>query len=192
VTASYKLIQITKLCVRKRASRHISGCSVVSKIKTSIHPYVKVKHHLQMSLTLNNQVPSYFIIQAAVCGQGSCSHLSTSWCIFKHCIFFIEILGTNSGIVFDDKEHCHQKDNKKRAFEDAEFSQSDVAKMDDDRSWLRQNDSFVPMSDVTQSTNSYVFNPTISLGEIPNVCEDFRTPRKRITGANANNVGKLS
>jgi hypothetical protein len=63
--------------------------------------------------------------------------------------FFIEILGTNSGIVFDDKEHCHQKDNKKRAFEDAEFSQSDVAKMDDDRSWLRQNDSFVPMSDVT-------------------------------------------
>jgi hypothetical protein len=27
--------------------------------------------------------------------------------------FFIEILGTNPGIVFDDKENYHQKDNKK-------------------------------------------------------------------------------
>jgi hypothetical protein len=35
---------------------------------------------------------------------------------------FIEILGTNLGIVFDDKENCHQEDNKKSAFEDAKFS----------------------------------------------------------------------
>jgi hypothetical protein len=48
------------------------------------------------------------------------------------------------------------------------------------------------MSGVTQPTNSYVCNPTISLGEISNVREDFRAPRKRIRGANANNVGKLS
>jgi hypothetical protein len=64
--------------------------------------------------------------------------------------------------------------------------------MDDDDSWIRRNDSFVPMSGVTQPTNNYVCNLTISPGEIPNVCEDFRTPRKRIRGANANNVGKLS
>jgi hypothetical protein len=108
--------------VRKCASRHVSGCSVVGKIMASIHPYIKVKHDLQMSLTLNSQVSSYFIIQAAVCSQGSCSHLSIAWCIFKHCIFFIEILGTNLGIVFDDKENCHHKDNRKRAFEDAKFS----------------------------------------------------------------------
>jgi hypothetical protein len=74
---------------------------------------------------------------------------------------------------------------KKRAFEDAEFSQLDVAKTDDD-------DSFVPMSGVMQPTNSYVCNLTISFGEIPNVSEDFRTPTKRIRGANANNIGKLS
>jgi hypothetical protein len=107
--------------------------------------------------------------------------------------FFIEILGTNLDIVFDDKEKCHQEDNKKRAFEDAEFSQPDVAKMDDDDdSWLRWSDSFIPMSSVTQLTNSYICNPTISPGEIPNVHEYFRTPRKRIMRANANNVGKLS
>jgi hypothetical protein len=64
--------------------------------------------------------------------------------------------------------------------------------MDDDDSWLRQNDSFVPMFGVTQPTNSYVCNPTITLGEISNVHEDFMTPRKRIRGANANNIGKLS
>jgi hypothetical protein len=107
-------------------------------------------------------------------------------------IFFIEILGTNTDIVFDDKEKCHQKDNKKKAFEDVEFSQSDIAKMDDDDSCLRRNNSFVTMSGVTQPTNSYICNPTISPGEIPNVHEYFRTPRKRIMRANANNVGKLS
>jgi hypothetical protein len=48
------------------------------------------------------------------------------------------------------------------------------------------------MSGVMQPTNSYVCNTTISPGEITNVHEDFRTPRKRIRGANANNVGKLS
>jgi hypothetical protein len=104
---------------------------------------------------------------------------------------FIEILGTNPGIVFDDKEKCRQEDNKKRAFEDAEFSQLNVAETDDDDSWLRWNDNFVPTFGVTQPTNNYVCNPTISAGEIPDVHEDFRTPRKRIRGANANNVGKL-
>jgi hypothetical protein len=64
--------------------------------------------------------------------------------------------------------------------------------MDDDDSWLRWNDSFVPMSGVTQPANSYICNLTISLGEIPNVREGFRTPRKRIRGANANNISKLS
>jgi hypothetical protein len=34
-------------------------------------------------------------------------------------------------------------------FEDAEFSQPDVAETDDDDSWLRRNDSFVLMSGVT-------------------------------------------
>jgi hypothetical protein len=48
------------------------------------------------------------------------------------------------------------------------------------------------MSRVTQSTNSYVCNLSISPGEIPNVREDFRVPRKRFRGANANNIGKLS
>jgi hypothetical protein len=75
---------------------------------------------------------------------------------------------------------------------DAEFSQPNIAEMDDDDSWLRRNDSFVPMSGVTQLINSYVYNPTISPGEMFNVREDFRTPMKRIRGANANNIGKLS
>jgi hypothetical protein len=38
---------------------------------------------------------------------------------------------------------------KKRAFEEAEFSQSDVAEIDDDDSWLRRNDNFVPTFGVT-------------------------------------------
>jgi hypothetical protein len=94
--------------------------------------------------------------------------------------------------LFDDKENCQQEDNKKWAFEDAEFLRQDVAEMDDDDSWLRQNISFLPTSHVTQPTNSYVHNLSISPGEIPNVHEDFRVPRKRFRGANANNVGKLS
>jgi hypothetical protein len=64
--------------------------------------------------------------------------------------------------------------------------------MDDDDSWLRWNNSFIPMSIVKQPTNNYVCNPTISPGEIPNVREGFRTPMKRIRGANVNNIGKLS
>jgi hypothetical protein len=64
--------------------------------------------------------------------------------------------------------------------------------MEDDDSWLRRNDTFVPMSRVTQLTNNYVCNPSISPGEIPYVREDFRVPWKRFRGANANNVGKLS
>jgi hypothetical protein len=43
-----------------------------------------------------------------------------------------------------------------------------------------------------QSKRSYVYNLSISSGEIPNPREDFRSPRKRIRGANANNVGKIS
>jgi hypothetical protein len=74
----------------------------------------------------------------------------------------------------------------------AEFSQLDIAEIDDVDSWLRLNDSFVPMSCVMQPTNNYACNPAISPGEIPNVREDFRAPKKRIRGANANNVGKLS
>jgi hypothetical protein len=65
----------------------------------------------------------------------------------------------------------------KRAFEDTEFSQPDVVEMDDDDSWLRQNDGFVPMP-----AKSYVSNPTISQGEITNVRQDFRVARKRIGG----------
>jgi hypothetical protein len=75
---------------------------------------------------------------------------------------------------------------------DAEFSQPNVAETDDDDTWLRWNDSFVPMSSVMRSTNIYVCNLTISPREIPNVSEDFRAPRKRIKEANANNVDKLS
>jgi hypothetical protein len=52
----------------------------------------------------------------------------------------------------------------KMAFEDAEFSQPDVVETDDD-SWLRRNDSFIPMSGVTQLINNYVCNLTVSLGE---------------------------
>jgi hypothetical protein len=48
------------------------------------------------------------------------------------------------------------------------------------------------MSGVTQPINSYVCNPSISLGEIPNMREDFRAPRKRIRAGNANNVAKLT
>jgi hypothetical protein len=94
--------------------------------------------------------------------------------------------------VFNDKENCHKEDNKKRTFDDAEFSQPEIAKMDDDDSWLKWNDSFIPMYGVMQPTNSYVCNLAISPGEISNVHEDFRTPRKRIMRADANTVDKLS
>jgi hypothetical protein len=75
---------------------------------------------------------------------------------------------------------------------DTDFSQPDGDHTNDDDTWLTQNDSFVPMSGVTQPTNMYVFNLHISPGKIPNLREDFRTSMKRIRGANANNVGKLS
>jgi hypothetical protein len=65
-----------------------------------------------MYITVNSQLLSYFIIQAVVYSQGSCSHLSIASCIFKHCIF-IDILGINPSIVIDDKENYHQEDNKK-------------------------------------------------------------------------------
>jgi hypothetical protein len=32
---------------------------------------------------------------------------------FEHC-FFTKFLGTNSSIVFDDKENCHQEDKEKK------------------------------------------------------------------------------
>jgi hypothetical protein len=62
---------------------------------------------------------------------------------------------------------------------DADFLQPDGAHMNDDHTWLRWNDSSVSMSGVTQSTNNYVCNLSISPGEIPNLHEDFTTPRKR-------------
>jgi hypothetical protein len=81
---------------------------------------------------------------------------------------------------------------RKRAFVDADFSQPDGDHTDDDDTLLRRNDSFVSMSGVTQPTNSYVCNLSISLGEISNLREDFRIPAKRMRGANANKIGKLS
>jgi hypothetical protein len=81
---------------------------------------------------------------------------------------------------------------RKRAFVDVDFSQPDCDHTDDDDTLLRRNDSFVSMSGVTQPTNSYVCNLSISLGEISNLREDFRTPAKRMRGANANKIGKLS
>jgi hypothetical protein len=47
------------------------------------------------------------------------------------------------------------------------------------------------MSDIMQPTNNYVCNLSISQGELPNLHESIRSPRKR-RGANTNNVGKLS
>jgi hypothetical protein len=48
------------------------------------------------------------------------------------------------------------------------------------------------MSRVTQPANSYACNLSISPGEISNVHEDFKVPRKGFRRANANNIGKLS
>jgi hypothetical protein len=94
--------------------------------------------------------------------------------------------------VFDDKENCDDEDEKTKVFVDADFSQPDGADTDDDHSWLRRNDSYVPMSDITQPANSYICTLSVSPGEIPNLREDFRSPRNRMRGANANNIGKLS
>jgi hypothetical protein len=47
------------------------------------------------------------------------------------------------------------------------------------------------MSGVTQPTNNYVCNLSISLGEIPNMSQYCRSSFNRIRGANANNIGKL-
>jgi hypothetical protein len=55
--------------------------------KTSVPSYVKVNHHLQMSLQLSSQVSSNFIIQPTVSSQGSCAHFSTTSFIFECCIF---------------------------------------------------------------------------------------------------------
>jgi hypothetical protein len=112
---------------------------------------------------------------------------AASWTI----VFFFKKKGTNSSIVFDDKENCDQEDKKIIAFLHVDFSQLNGAHTDDDHTWLRQNDSYVPMFVVTQPTNSYVCNLPISLGEIPNLCQDSRPPFKRIRGENANNLGKL-
>jgi hypothetical protein len=48
------------------------------------------------------------------------------------------------------------------------------------------------MSGATQLINNYVWNSTVSLGEVPSMRKDFRTHTKRIRGPNANNIGKLS
>jgi hypothetical protein len=45
----------------KCASKHVSGCSIVVKIKISALPYVKVKHHLQMSLTLSRHASNLIV-----------------------------------------------------------------------------------------------------------------------------------
>jgi hypothetical protein len=50
----------------KHANKHVSGCGVVIKIKTSAPPYVKAKHHLQMSPTLSSQVSSNLIVHHSI------------------------------------------------------------------------------------------------------------------------------
>jgi hypothetical protein len=107
-------------------------------------------------------------------------------------VSYVYFLGTNQSIVFDDKENCDHEDHKTKVFVDAKFSQPNGADTDYDHSWLTWNDSYVPISGIMQPTNSYVCNLSKSSGEIPNVREAFRSRRKRMTGANANDIGKLS
>jgi hypothetical protein len=106
-------------------------------------------------------------------------------------VSYFSFLGTNSSIVYDDKENCDHKHQKTKVFVDADVLQPHGVDTDDDHSWLRRNDCYVPMSGITQPTKSYVCNLSISHGEIPNLRESFRSPRKR-RGANANNIGKRS
>jgi hypothetical protein len=100
-------------------------------------------------------------------------------------------IGTNTFIVYDDKENCDHQDHKTKGFVAADISQPHSVDTDDDRSWLKQDDSFVPMSGITQPINSYVYNLSRSQGELPNLGESMRSPRKR-RGPNGNNIGKLS
>jgi hypothetical protein len=107
-------------------------------------------------------------------------------------VSYFYFLGTNLSIVLDAKEKCDHEDQKTKVFVDAEFLQPDDADTVDDQSWFRWNDSYVPMPAIMQPTNSYVYNLSISPGDIPNVSEAFRWRRKRMTVANANDIGKLS
>jgi hypothetical protein len=99
--------------VTKCVSKHVSGCNIVIKIKTPISLYVKVNHHLHMSVQLGSQVSSNFIVQLAVSSEGSCAQLSTTSFIFECCVFLKKMVGTNPFIVFDDKENCDKEDKKK-------------------------------------------------------------------------------
>jgi hypothetical protein len=50
--------------------------------------------------------------------------------------------------------------------------------------------SFLCLVLCSRQTVMFAIRPLVQ--EIPNVHDDFRTPRKWIKGANANNIGKLS
>jgi hypothetical protein len=58
-----------------------------------------------MCLTLSSQVLSYFIIQVTVDTQGFV--IIQQLGVSLNVVFLIEIVGTNPGILFDDKENCH-------------------------------------------------------------------------------------
>jgi hypothetical protein len=66
-----------------------------------------------MSLTLNSQVPSHFIIYKLQSTARVHVLIFEQLDVSLNVVFFIEILGTTPSIVFDDKENCHQEDNKK-------------------------------------------------------------------------------
>jgi hypothetical protein len=93
--------------------------------------------------------------------------------------------------VFDNKENCDHEVQKTKEFMDVDVLQPHSVDTDDDHSWLRRNDSYIPMSSIMQPTNSFVSNLSISQGEIPYLRKAFRSPRKR-RGTNANNIGKIS
>jgi hypothetical protein len=58
-----------------------------------------------MCLTLSSQVLYYFIIQVTVNTQGFV--IIQQLGVSLNVVFLIEIVGTNPGILFDDKENCH-------------------------------------------------------------------------------------
>jgi hypothetical protein len=58
-----------------------------------------------MCLTLSSQVLYYFIIQVTVNTQGFV--IIQQLGVSLNVVFLIEIVGTNLGILFDDKENCH-------------------------------------------------------------------------------------
>jgi hypothetical protein len=60
-----------------------------------------------MTLTLNSQVPSYFIIYKLQYVARVHVLIFQQFGASLNVVFFIENLGTNPSIVFDDKENCH-------------------------------------------------------------------------------------